>query len=675
MSDSASETSEASTESEAPSLRDVLISSTIEASQNEFLPLRKMEDIMSREAVKAELDGYCPEMVDFFYNHARKTFAVIVLNGTPELIDSIYERRFDDAKFPLRKRHLKAAALEVLEKSSADMPDRKRREMRKRLEAGVDNFIRWQHRLTAPIFNPDIFKYTLDESTPLPFLTHGSASARGGFGDVQERWIHSDHLQIPKEYLLVSVTEHILPVDKSGGAGADLSKLKKDLTYRQVNGHGCFRVAQKQLRIPDHWGPEKLLEAADNEVKNLQRMNEYGHAHFIRGIAYYTQRGGHFFLFPWAEGGNLDHYWDTADPTLVSTHCWALGQMAGIASGIHELHQHNYRHGDLKPQNILWFRDGESAAVQRLVIADVGLAKVHEQLTQFRRGVTDTDAISVTYAPPEVQINVERDKPTSRLFDIWSIGCIFLEFVIWLAEGKEELDAFREGLRGGGLAPVPFWVGTGSPSRELRSWVKDSIDALKKNLPSSTPLRHVVELIESRLLVVEVRPYASKPQIPKMNEEGTSPTTPSVQFTPATMYFTEEGTKDPTYRAEAKEVDEEMTKILSVVNPKTYTLPRTGALKDQTALPSMERLTVEGPRRSSRSGGEMLKVGKPLVGRFEFITNSHMLTSNSPTRMYVEGPNELERGSYSVTPLGTDELSTGCKFAPHPRLVVPVDRC
>lgn len=609
--------------SEPQSLRDELINSTIEAGQNKFLPKRKVDAILSREAVEAELDMSCPEilsdeLVNFVSKHARKTFAVLVLNGSPELIDSLYKMRYDDKKFPFRKDHLKAAVFQVLEKSSAQMPDRRRQALKQRLGATVDNIVgTWQHQLTAPIFNPDIFKYNLDENAPLPFLAHDSTAAvghRGGFGDVQEKWIHSDHLQISDTNLLVSESYGARDVMLTSG------KLKKDLSYRELNGHGCFRVAQKQLVTPKPWGPEELLNAAKNEAENLQRMNDYGHAHFIRGIAYYTQRGEHFFLFPWAEDGNLEQYWDRADPSLASTHCWALKQMAGIASGIRKLHSHNYRHGDLKPQNILCFRDGESADGQRLVIADVGLAKVHEQLTQFREGVTGTNAISVAYAPPEVELNVEMGRPTSRLYDIWSIGCLFLEFVIWLAEGKDQLKAFREGLRGKGLTgpPVPFWVGTGTYSRELRSWVKDSISTLRNNLAFNTPLRRVVELIENRLLVIEVRPHTSKPQIPKINAEGdldpVSPTTPSVQFTPATMDFARHRMGELTYRAEAKELDEEMTRILNAVSPTTYTFGWTGTSKDRTALPSIERLTVEGPRRSSRGGGEMLKIGKPLVG-------------------------------------------------------------
>ena len=45
------------------------------------------------------------------------------------------------------------------------------------------------------------------------------------------------------------------------------------------------------------------------------------------------------------------------------------------------------------------------------------------------------------YEPPEAD---QRGKaPFSRSYDIWSLGCIFLEFLIWLLEGQTGLDKFN----------------------------------------------------------------------------------------------------------------------------------------------------------------------------------------------------------------------------------------
>ena len=403
---------------------------------------------------------------------------------------------------------------------------------------------------------------------------------------------------------------------------------------------------------PDTWTPEKFNEAAKKEADNLEHMNKMGSkdpTHFIRGIAYYTQAGGHFFLFPWAEGGNLEQYWATADPTRESTHCWALRQMAGLASCIHKLHDGNYRHGDLKPQNILCFGDSNSADGLRLVIADVGLAKVHKEFTQFREGATATDATSVTYSPPEFELNSLLKKPISRLLDIWSIGCLFLEFVIWLAAGKDALHIFREGLRGEDLRrpPVPFWVqNPGSPQRELHPMVTGPIDILLGNLKSGSPLHHVVELIKNRMLVIEISPHNK--QLPRMDSEGeVGSASPSLQVTPATTNFGIDHTYGP-YRAEAKEFNETMSTILKGVNTTTYKFERAEVAKAITAMPGRDDLLSAGnARRTPRGGGETPKIGKPLVcrcvqfGRFSYLRIIYSQLS-FPSRMYVKSPRELK---------------------------------
>jgi serine/threonine protein kinase len=264
-------------------------------------------------------------------------------------------------------------------------------------------------------------------------------------------------------------------------------------------------VAVKQLVRIEEWDAEKFEETAGREADNLKKMNEIGHPNFIKGIAYYRLAGNHFFIFPWAEEGNLEQYWAKADRGLASTHCWALDQMAGLASGIHALHRTNYRHGDLKPQNILCFTDPSRRGGLRLVIADVGLAKVHKEVTDARRGATKTTATSIAYSPPEFDLDARLDEPASRSYDIWSIGCVFLEFVLWLARGQEDLKRFRSSLRerreGILSVPVPFWED--QSTLRLRPEVEATIDYLLDNLTSKSPLHALVEIIQSSVLVIK----------------------------------------------------------------------------------------------------------------------------------------------------------------------------
>lgn len=409
-------------------------------------------------------------------------------------------------------------------------------------------------------------------------------------------------------------------------------------------------MAQKQLLKPDQWGVEEFEEAAKREADNLQRMNEYenadgqsrGHLHFIKGIAYYTQNEGHFFIFPWAEHGNLDMYWHKHDHTLTSTHLWAFKQMAGLASGLQVLHQHNHRHGDLKPANILCFTNRESTDGLRLVIADVGLAKVHNELTQFRKGATKTNAASVTYMPPEFEVNLLRGRPTSRLYDVWSMGCLFLEFVIWLLGGIDELMAFRAGLRDKERdAPVPFWGhdrqegrltghSRGASSQQLRvhPWVRMSLDLLLDTLEPDAPLHTLVKLIETRLLVVEIQP--SQRQLPTL-DANENLVTPSIQLIPATTNFNDddEATVLTDYRADADEFAKKMSDILKGLDTTTYKVKRI-----DSNLPSTTNFAVENASRGLSAGRQTLHTGIPLV-RISAFPSSHQTTYRQEVQMCV----------------------------------------
>jgi serine/threonine protein kinase len=112
--------------------------------------------------------------------------------------------------------------------------------------------------------------------------------------------------------------------------------------------------------------------------------------------------------------------------------------MAGLAHALEDLHRLlNCRHGDLKPANILYFTENGRGILK---IADLGVARFHMQETNRRHGKTTTVASTMTYEGPEAYIN---NRPRSRTFDCWSMGCIILEFVVWILHGPRALEGFE----------------------------------------------------------------------------------------------------------------------------------------------------------------------------------------------------------------------------------------
>jgi len=232
----------------------------------------------------------------------------------------------------------------------------------------------------------------------------------------------------------------------------------KRLTMLQADGKRArFQVAIKEL-YPGN------IDEYPPEATTLAKLSKLHHPHLIRCIATYRQGGMYCSLFPWADGGNLRQFWALEDavPRNADLITWAVKQMNGIASGIVALHnfslQENCRHGDLKPQNILRFLGAGRDDFGTLVVSDLGSATFHSEVTETRRRTATAEGGygTLRYEPPEAHLM--KDLPRSRRYDVWSAGCIFLEFLIWLLYRWRGLKLFYEGID-------RYWLETSSNHR------------------------------------------------------------------------------------------------------------------------------------------------------------------------------------------------------------------
>lgn len=164
-------------------------------------------------------------------------------------------------------------------------------------------------------------------------------------------------------------------------------------------------------------------------------------------------------MFHWADA-DLDCYWGAfhACPTLNKrTVEWVARQCWGIADGLATIHgqgqtlvppngldgRYYGRHGDLKPKNILWFKEHPNHDVDdmgTLVITDFGEAEMNTQ--DSRSGKPNNNlALTLTYCSPESQVPGGQ---ISRSYDIWSLGCVYLEFLTWLLGGYKYVASFSD---------------------------------------------------------------------------------------------------------------------------------------------------------------------------------------------------------------------------------------
>jgi serine/threonine protein kinase len=242
----------------------------------------------------------------------------------------------------------------------------------------------------------------------------------------------------------------------------------------------------------------------NKELDTLRILQDLDNPHLIKPIAAIDRGDGRcYFVFPWAAGGNLREYWRDndlkPDKDLV---LWMIEQMAGLAEALCCLYRRNGRHGDLKPENILIHKaKGNKHGI--LQLADMGLAKFHILATAFRDQRTSTRAGTFKYEPPEAN-HQDPNRPTSRDYDVWSMGCVYLEFLIWLLYGYTEipgLSTFHAKLDEG---TGKFWQQeVGGSRRTLNKAVDDFIDLLAKRVVPGTSLRAVLDLVRFRMLVIK----------------------------------------------------------------------------------------------------------------------------------------------------------------------------
>lgn len=237
--------------------------------------------------------------------------------------------------------------------------------------------------------------------------------------------------------------------------------------------------------------------------------------HLIQAIAAYGRGIERGFVFPWAPNGNLRQMWEASSgPPTKEVRRWAWDQILGLTGGLAKLHKTNTRHGDVKPENILRFNGPQdSPKLGPLVIADVGIAKYHAFETEVRKlynKPTTNRSRTQRYAPPEIEIP-ERDEKgqlrvISRKYDSWSLGCVLLEFIVWLKRGNHGLVNLDK-VRRAELRPNVdrYWEQYRNEAPVLHPAVELYIYELLEDGVLSAALQDLLTLVKKHLLKASLR--------------------------------------------------------------------------------------------------------------------------------------------------------------------------
>ncbi|CAM1510785.1 Fc.00g082980.m01.CDS01 [Cosmosporella sp. VM-42] len=282
----------------------------------------------------------------------------------------------------------------------------------------------------------------------VPFLTRDSDD------DVKEYQLHKDA---------------IMPWTHFGaGEESGFSMVRRVKIHR---AHHTFKHKSFALKTLLQNHPLQAAHEFSSELKVFRKMRQERHLLELCATFKVEKQGfeEYSFLFPWADGGNLLNLW-TKQPSKMLPgkpvtprlflH-WIAEQCCGLAGALrsmHDLRKQAFKrtgledrnrekddeyygiHGDIKPENILHFSQLDSpTGLGILKIADFGLSRFHSSRSRTTQGFHDTPVPAPTYQAPEL---VGLVPWRSRKVDIWSLGCVFSQFMTWLVLGPESVKRF-----------------------------------------------------------------------------------------------------------------------------------------------------------------------------------------------------------------------------------------
>ncbi|KAI9801452.1 MAG: hypothetical protein M1833_002684 [Piccolia ochrophora] len=410
--------------------------------------------------------------------------------------------------------------------------------------------------------------------------------------------------------------------------------------YEKLGGGSYGTVHRVQLE-PSHqaiyqlWNKEKnpclalkVLKPHEQADKNftqerdmLSRLLTLKDRHIVALLATYTQFGTHHLLFPFADC-NLRTYmeWWKAPDLGKPFMLWFINQLRGLTYALSRIHNYdevpeNYlntdtgQHHDLKPENILFFSNLEEDVGEHgiLQLGDFGLGKFRSRdvgtLTQTMKGAP-------TYRAPESE-----GGGISRPYDVFSLGCIFLEMIVWLLYGSKGLLNFSDGrvTRVNEFDPTysnytddAFYIVIERGGCQLRPQVKDCITRLHSHPSSKDTLGKVLLLVESALEMdhnKRIKSYTMAKRLEELLKQAESE--PEGHYIPITEV---EKFPTPTLRIDISTSNDQHHSLMRMETP--------AQIRMDTSSPSVRNLS-EGLSNPSAGHGLLAPRIDPRRGRLK----------------------------------------------------------
>lgn len=452
-----SEPKKVAPDSLATMLRDALVKSQWpypgerESQDVLFVPLDALDSIITKDSVRAEIESWNlfneleleRTVEDILKPHAlkdststtavlsrRKLFAILIMIDTPQAILELIDNDIHDQDLPFLLDEKDAHSLErqgdarkLSIFSSWNSKDRDQ-----------FSFVQWY--FLAPSFkvneNPrEITNYLLSKNTPLPFITCQGLHGHTYIGAEAGRYIHK---------LAIHTAHYAGPAS---------------------HGRQDTAVAVKVLSVQD-----AIISATKTEASpNMRLLAGDLSPHVARLLFTFSHGHGNkrCLVFP-SQKGDLYDFWKKCvhvtfkHPNLEAVR-WMASQFYGLANVLEQAwclpdsspstFSPPASTLEVHPKTILWFDGDERGPRSENAYIDIfGILKF--DISSLAAPTHDDDMIefySQTYAAPERCMG----KP-AKDSQMWSFGCVLLEFLVWYHRGREQgvLEFMERRKRGAG---------------------------------------------------------------------------------------------------------------------------------------------------------------------------------------------------------------------------------
>jgi hypothetical protein len=209
---------------------------------------------------------------------------------------------------------------------------------------------------------------------------------------------------------------------------------------RGMNQPSSSWVEEAALKTISH-GKHAKQAYRERSFLTFLSKNNIGHDHITRFYFGFQFHGQTYLLSERANEGDLLGFTNEYSPenTPELNYFWFLAQLRGLAGALALLHGQPghfvYIH-DIKLENILVFKKANEKP--RFKFTDWDCAKVIPRKEQGSNPQGNPGTL-----PPETNgSSASFHDPLPH--DVWSLGCVFLELMIWYFEGTDNFDQHRK---------------------------------------------------------------------------------------------------------------------------------------------------------------------------------------------------------------------------------------